>query len=696
MMFKFGSQVTGNAYSATARSSGSMSRHDPMSLLDPVTAACDMGGGGGRQGSANDRYTQVRDNLAGGAVFEDWIPSDIAGMNAMFRNIYTRDAIAGPTVDIWSNLPWSGFDIVGIDDPAIRRFYEDAFSWYTPELLADISRTFLVEGRFCGSLLYDEKEGYWYDMVPQDSDYLEFNPVPVRGFDPLIDLKLSPGLKEFFNSQDPRTAIPKSTLTESFKEQLAQGGKIPLDPWNTMFLPRRSSVIDHVGTSLFTRIVPFWALEKALQNAQVVAARRRAGNILHVQAGVQDFWEASVEEMQDIAGMFIQADEDPIGAVVVTRNGVEANEIRQGGQIWKLSDEWTYLAEGKMRALGINEAFLSGEATYNNLEQARSIFVEQVLVFRERLTYQMFTKRAEILARAHGFIKKPQAHLAHRIRVPDSYQKIKDDKHGPEEHKDEVQKVKLQKIPMGEAIKIKRKDLILPTVSWHKTLQPEADRDYMDILDRMEEKGIPVTTKAWAAAGGIDLDSVLQTLDEDLRLREEIQEWTSKKGGDEEDEMGGYASVRASSSNSMPFWEKGGKFMQLSKEEVSKFLNGLLQTEKLSEALADTGHMTQLVHHHFRSDRKRELMSYVLMRMGACHGLPVSDDTVADIAKALASNLKGRALMKELFVLGKLNQKQKPTQKNLDDRVKSLIRHRKDFISEHRIRPTSTKLLAGV
>jgi hypothetical protein len=250
---------------------------------------------------------------------------------------------------------------------------------------------------------------------------------------------------------------------------------------------------------------------------------------------------------------------------------------------------------------------------------------------------------------------------------------------------------------MSEAIKIQRNDLILPTVSWHKTLQPEADRDYLDILERMEEKGIPITVKAWAAAGGVDLEAVLQTLDEDLRLREEIQEWVGKKGGDEEDEMGGFASVRASSSlTSMPFWEKGGKFMQLHKDEVSKFLSGLLQTEKLAEALADTGHMTQLVHHQFKSDRKRELMSYVLMRMGACHGLPLSDDTVADIAKALSTSLKGRALVKELFTLGKLNQKQRPTQKNLDDRVKSLIKHRKDFISEQRIRPTSTKLLAGV
>lgn len=322
------------------------------------------GGGGGSSGYQTDRYNVAFDRLEEGSVIEDWIPRDLPGINKMMRGIYTRDGVAGPAVDILSLLPWSPFDLTGIEDKTIRNFFEDAAKVFgeNAEAMRDISTEYLVLGRFAASMIFNEGKGFWDDYIPHDSDFLTITPIPVQGYDPKLDLKLSPGMKQFISSQDYRDRVAMQALPDKLIKQLQSGQDIPLDPLSTLWCARSISPTDFVGTSIYTRILPYWALEKALLNATVTAARRRAGNILHVNVGLDEKWEPTEEEMSDIAGLFVQADEDPVGAVVVTRTGVEAQEIRDGGSLWKLSDEWQYLSEGKMRALGISEALLSGEA----------------------------------------------------------------------------------------------------------------------------------------------------------------------------------------------------------------------------------------------------------------------------------------------------------------------------------------------
>src|SRR5690554_2794489 len=73
-----------------------------------------------RGGGANiDMYNPIYDRLDEGSIIEDWIPRDASGLNQMFSLMYHRDHIAGSVVDIISDLIWSDFDLVGIDDPEI-------------------------------------------------------------------------------------------------------------------------------------------------------------------------------------------------------------------------------------------------------------------------------------------------------------------------------------------------------------------------------------------------------------------------------------------------------------------------------------------------------------------------------------------------------------------------------------------------
>jgi hypothetical protein len=70
--------------------------------------------------------------------------------------------------------------------------------------------------------------------------------------------------------------------------------------------------------------------------------------------------------------------------------------------------------------------------------------------------------------------------------------------------------------------------LLVPTVQWAKQLKPEGDSAYVELLNTMTEKGVPVTLRAMAAAGGIDIEALLKQQDEDLELRKKVAEYNKK------------------------------------------------------------------------------------------------------------------------------------------------------------------------
>ena len=190
----------------------------------------------------NNRFNPVFDKLEQGSVLEDWVPRDAPGINMMFRRMHVRDVVAGPTVDIYSSLPWSQFDIGGVKDPALRKFYEEALAMFTPDVLTGIAKEYLVIGRFCASMVFNAKKGYFDQFEPHDPDFLEIMPVPYRGFNPLIDLRISPSMRVFMSSQDPRIQRIRGLMPQQFLDKFQQQtGKVPLDPFSTMFLARKIS-----------------------------------------------------------------------------------------------------------------------------------------------------------------------------------------------------------------------------------------------------------------------------------------------------------------------------------------------------------------------------------------------------------------------------------------------------------------------
>jgi len=276
-------------------------------------------------------------------------------------------------------------------------------------------------------------------------------------------------------------------------------GSYTLDPLTTLYMARRS-LTDPLPQSYFKRILPIYLLEKTMIRGTLTEASKRQRSSLHVQAG-DDNWEPTGEELAALVALFQQADLDPLGATIATRQAITASEIRQGGDFWKWTDMVDVLNGLKMRALGISETFLSGDQSYNTAEVSLSVFIENLKAYREYFTHKMFTNKLfPVIAAVNGFTKDQQ-HKLMKEHASDAGLNFR----------------------VNDASKY-----IIPTVRWHKSLEPHTDRDTMEMLDAMAEKGIPIPIRLIAAAGGLQLDNILQEMDEDVVVRKRLMEYNAK------------------------------------------------------------------------------------------------------------------------------------------------------------------------
>ena len=505
-----------------------------------------IGTGGGAGGSFNhERFNSQKARIEEGSIIEDWIPRQPTMLHLLMRRIFLRDSIAGSVIDIYSTLPWGKiYELIGVDDPKIVQMYQDMIE--TLGIWGDlpiISREFLIIGRMIASLPFNETTGLWDAMVPIDPDQAKITPMPFSGVKPLVDVLSSPAWREFARSVDPRVVEMKEQMN---KDLLAifqnTSGYFPLEPMNTLFLARRVNQYDHIGTSFFTRILPAWAYETALWDASLTGVRRRNRSILLVTAGIDETWEPNDAELSALTQIFMQADEDPTGAVISVRNGVEISEVRDPTAIWGISQEFEFLSTLKMRALGVSEAYLSGYANVSNMETARTSLGKAVAAFRDNMLRDIFTKQLfPAFARIHNFQKRTQAQLAHRIRVDSGLLSRQAEYDRRMREMERLSPFGFPIITAKQALEVPLESLIMPRLITEDTLRPEQDTAYMEMLDKLKENGVPIPLRIWASAAGYDLDKAMAMMEEDIILKKRLYQLgqdTAGGGGSESADLG--------------------------------------------------------------------------------------------------------------------------------------------------------------
>lgn len=449
-------------------------------------------------GSSRQVYSPVYERAEAPTLAEEFLPTDTQTQNRIFRNLITFDPIAGPAIEYYKDMAFGDEIYVGnVKDKKVQQLYEDAIDasgivQELPKLLAD----YLTFGRFIFHQTMDESKGYWTETIPHDPDYVEIIVSPFPSKPPIVNLQPTNEHQLWATSQDPRIIEQRQDVDPILLQHMASGQPIPLAWENTMFMGRSVLSGDDYGTSILSRIIPFKIYEKALLDASINASRRRAGPVW-IATVPADY---SAEEIQEVIDNLMASEEDPVGGKVAVREGVTITPMGGGpGDYWKISDEQDFLRAGKLNAMGINDAFITGEATYNSMETVLSVFLEKLRAVRRLFTKRIIMdKMLRTLALEHGCVQRTKAELAHRVRFGHSIYSAR------------------RKRDITDA------DLILPTLEWDQPLEPFADRDYWDMLQQLEEKGIIIPLRKWSQAAGYDLKESLDNTEADIHDRKDM------------------------------------------------------------------------------------------------------------------------------------------------------------------------------
>lgn len=429
-----------------------------------------------------------------------------AYFHRLYRDMYYHDPVAGSAVDLISSLPFSEFTLGGISDNKIANVFAETLERLSLRtLLPEISVDYLVLGAHTSSLLYNKEKKLFTDIMPHAIENLTFENLPFYSQDPIITVKFNEQVQELLKKDTPRMRRIREQIGKTIVDKITSG-TLELDPLSTLYIPRKTFSTTDSGTSYFRRILPIYLIEKNLFRGTLVESARRQRGIMHITLGDGDEWQPTVQDLEFITDLFMNADSDPLGAIIATRLGVSTEELRQGGDFWKHGDFADSVLSHKLRALGISEGFLSGDANYNTADTSLTVFIEQMRAYREMLTRKLFyDKLFPLISMLNGYTLNAKGKVSIRENLLNEM--------NPEDA--------IFKLNDGSK-------LLIPTIHWAKQLKPEGDQAYLEMLNTMAEKGIPVPLRVMAAAGGLNIDDLLRQQDDDIETRKKMQEYQKK------------------------------------------------------------------------------------------------------------------------------------------------------------------------
>lgn len=445
---------------------------------------------------------------------------DTTTLAYFYRDIYLHDNVGGSTVDIMSVFPFSGWELRGLSEKDLEPYERALDRLNLSELFPQLSTAYLTDGFYCGSLVYDARSKNFMDILTHDALQCAVTPSSFNNIDPSIRVTVAGSTTEFLSLTNEYAQRYINSMPKGFVDLLREGSFV-LDPLTTMFVGRRS-LTDRAYHSYLHRLLPMYLIEKTMYRGTLTEATRRQRAMSHITAG-DDIWTPTSEELRILVDQFMTAERDPLGGWVSTRNAVQVQDLRPGGDFWKWTDMSDTMTPYKLRALGISEALLSGDSSYAASESAYSTFLETCDAYRNHLTDATFDKKIfPLIAVTNGKFKNEDAARQSKDVVSFLYNSTN------------------------------RNNLLMPIVHWHKDLTGKSEDNLMDLLEKLSEKSVPIPVKMWLAAAGIDKDTLIRDAKEDEEIRKALG--MGEEGQPQDSGYDTEASVQLTSrSNNSPF-----------------------------------------------------------------------------------------------------------------------------------------------
>jgi len=533
----------GHKLAARAQEMKQRNKRDPNTLpAIKGSATMEVADGSGMPGGmdgggvdANINSVQSRNFLT--PLLEEFIPTP--DMNPyvppsylynMYRDIFYNDSISGAAVEMMDKMAFSDFNLVGLQDKMLDPFYKSVNNLRVRKLLQSVSNEYMVNGLFVAQGLWDDKEKVYTGIIPHNPSFIYVKANPVFGRDPVVhvDFAGSQRLNGATSSRNRKNIALEQV--DGVPGEMYSNERYIVPAADLIYAARGGMHKDIRGLSALRRVLPVWLMEKMLIRGTTDQASKRQRGLAHITVGDGiEGWTPSPADFSMIADMWANAALDPVGAVFITRSGISVNEIMRGDDFWKWTDSYDSFSQIKMRALGINEAVLTGEASISTMDSALSLYNEQVRSHRDSITYELFYERVfpRIAAGNNVTISRARKKTLENATTEEQRAKMLI------EHANQRRSV-FEGGASGSVEQFDSNKHTYPTVQWYKRLRPEADQAYLEILTTLIEKQVPVPLAMLAAAGGLDLDQLLDGLEDDKTKRDKVKEYFKDIGGGEE------------------------------------------------------------------------------------------------------------------------------------------------------------------
>jgi len=456
------------------------------------SAVSSTGGGFGNTGASNAMMqSPLFYDYRWSSADKYYFPRNRVVANSIWREIYKRDAAVAIATDMYSDLPWSKFDLTGIEDDYIRKFYEDMFnSLNVIPKLQTFTREFLITGELILHLVFNAIKGYWERVISHDPDYIRVEGVGLALEQPLLWLRPTPEIKKLVTSSEPRVRRLQNVLPKELLMAFRMNKEVALDPLNTTYIPRLNFSRDIRGMSLYTRLFRIVMYEDFVVNASLAIAQRHAAPLRIFKLGdPQTGWMPSEEDEAAFVDMLSAAESDPLAAIVMHHN-VSCELVGVQERVLLISKEWEFIERVKLLALGVSKAFLVGETSFAASVAGLQTLLERLSTLRNKIENEWLVKKTmRPVAEMNEFYKRPESELAHRLRIktPDQM------------------------------------ELLIPKIKWHKNLEPTQDVAILNIWRDLKERGL-VSERTYTAGAGVDIDAERKNIAEEKKYKEKHPE----------------------------------------------------------------------------------------------------------------------------------------------------------------------------
>jgi hypothetical protein len=412
--------------------------------------------------------------------------------NRYWRLFFKLDPVVGNCIELYSDLPWSNFELTGEGvEGDIRNAYEDMCrESQVLAMLPYFVREFLVVGECIPHTFFDDERGIFTYIAMHNPDQLEVIDAPFIKMDPILEFIPDDRLRAVLSAHQPSLQKIRDRIPPELLSKLQSRQNIPLSPINATFIPRKLHPYDTRGTSILSRLWRVLMLEDAIFNATIQTARRHAAPIKVAKLGnAATGWIPPPEQEKRLLELLAQAEQDP-NAWLVYHYGIQFDTVGTTDRIMSVNREWDIIERIKLVALGISKSFLHGEVSYASSATGLQVFLQRLksmrMFFEQKWLYPKFFRP---IAQINGWIKPKPSELAHRFRIKRSQRELQEENR-----------------------------YIVPRIVWDKSLDPQINTSLIQAMQALEALGVKFSKTSKMATVGYSYEEETKKIHREIEF----------------------------------------------------------------------------------------------------------------------------------------------------------------------------------